>query len=120
MLIYNLKRIYNARGIERPYSFFKSNGFSDSFSAKLRHGKVTGMKLETLERLCEMLNCTPHDLLEWEPDRKSKITSDHPLRILESKNKPPDLTTVLKSAPLDKMNKFKEFIESETKKDLPG
>ena len=117
MLIYNLKRIYKARGIERPYSFFTSNGFSDSFAAKLKHGRVTGMKLETLERLCEMLNCTPNDLLEWEPDNKTKLSKDHPLRILESKNKPPDLTDMLKSMPLDKVKKLQEFLESEENED---
>ena len=117
MLIYNLERIFKARGIESPFSFFRSKGFSERYSAKLKKGKVTGMKLETLEKLCEILNCTPHDLLEWEPDKGSALRKDHPLSILESKNKPPDMLSFLGSVPLDRMNEIKNYFENESKKE---
>jgi DNA-binding Xre family transcriptional regulator len=114
MLVYNLERIYKARGIEKPYAFFKSKGYSDSFAAKLNKGIVTGMKLATLEKLCEMLNCTPHDLLEWEPDKESMNSDAHPLRILQSTNKPPDMSTMLKSVPLEKMKEIEKFIKDQS------
>ena len=111
MLIYNLERIYKARGIENPYAFFRSNGFSESFSAKLKRGKATGMKLSTLERVCEMLHCTPHDLLEWKPDKNSRISKDHPLQILHSKNKPPDISGLLHTVPLEKIKEIDELLK---------
>ncbi|MFC2080296.1 helix-turn-helix domain-containing protein [Bacteroidota bacterium] len=114
MLVYNLERIYKARGIEKPYAFFKSKGFSDSFAAKLNKGKVTGMKLSTLEKLCEMLNCTPHDLLEWEPDNGTVNSEAHPLQILHIENKPPDMSTLLKSVPLEKMKEIEKFIKDKS------
>lgn len=117
MLIYNLERIYKARGIERPYSLFKTNGFSDSFAAKLKNGKLTGMKLSTLEKVCEILNCTPHDLLEWHAEEGSMIAADHPLRTLDTSNRPPDMSELMKTVPLDKMNEIKNFILNESKKE---
>jgi DNA-binding Xre family transcriptional regulator len=117
MLIYNLESIYKARGILKPYAFFKSKGFSDSFAAKLNKGKVTGMKLSTLEKVCEMLNCTPHDLLEWEPDQGSITIKDHPLQVLESKNKPPDMSAMLQGVPIEKMREIEQFIKNESEKE---
>lgn len=117
MLIYNLERIYRARGIDKPFAFFRAAGFSESYSAKLKNGMVTGMKLATLEKLCEILHCTPHDVLEWRADNGSMITKDHPLRILESKNKPPDMTTLMKTIPLDKLKEFEQLVKNESKLD---
>ena len=110
MLIYNLERIYRARGIERPFVFLTSKGFSESLAFKLKEGKITSMKLSTLERVCEALNCTPHDLLEWTPDSSSAMIKDHPLSILESKNKPPDMSSILHSIPLEKMKEIEKMI----------
>ena len=113
MLIYNLERIYKARGIERPYSFFRGHGFSESFAAKLKKGKMSGMKLSTLETVCILLQCTPHDLLEWKEDSKIHVPSDHPIRKLESRNSKMDMTVLLKSAPLEVIEKFKAMIEED-------
>jgi putative transcriptional regulator len=33
----------------------------------LKSGKVRGMRFDTLERICEVLNCQPGDLLEFVP-----------------------------------------------------
>jgi putative transcriptional regulator len=36
--------------------------------SKLKSGHVKGVKLETLDRICAVLECEPGDLLAWEPD----------------------------------------------------
>ena len=112
MLIYNVEKVIKARGIDKPFSFFRSKGFSEFFSSQLKNGKLNGMKLSSLEKLCEVLHCTPHDLLEWEPEKGTTVSKDHPLRILESKNKP-DLNIELQSIPLDKLREIKEFLEKD-------
>ncbi|CUJ21491.1 Predicted transcriptional regulator [Achromobacter xylosoxidans] len=33
----------------------------------LKSGKVKGMRFDTLERICEVLQCQPGDLLEYQP-----------------------------------------------------
>ena len=33
----------------------------------LKSGKVKGMRFDTLERICEVLDCQPGDILEFRP-----------------------------------------------------
>ncbi|MEW6641661.1 MAG: helix-turn-helix transcriptional regulator [Pseudomonadota bacterium] len=42
----------------------------------LKSGKVRGIRFDTLERICKVLNCQPGDILTYIPDEDS---SDHPL-----------------------------------------
>lgn len=41
-------------------------GIAEQNVSLLKSGKVRGMRFETLERICEALDCTPGDLLEYE------------------------------------------------------
>ncbi|WP_322040253.1 helix-turn-helix transcriptional regulator [Burkholderia diffusa] len=45
-------------------------GISEPNLSLLKSGKVKGMRFETLERICEALNCQPGDLLEYRQDTK--------------------------------------------------
>lgn len=46
-------------------------GISETNLSLLKSGKVKGIRFATLERLCAVLDCTPGDLLEIEPDEGS-------------------------------------------------
>lgn len=35
----------------------------------LKNGKAKAVRFSTLERLCDVLNCQPGDLLEFDPDK---------------------------------------------------
>ena len=37
----------------------------------LKNGKAKAVRFSTLERLCDVLNCQPGDLLEFDPDTSS-------------------------------------------------
>ena len=37
----------------------------------LKNGKAKAVRFSTLERLCDVLNCQPGDLLEFDPDKSS-------------------------------------------------
>lgn len=43
-------------------------GITEPNLSLLKSGKVKGIRFETLERICEALNCQPGDLLEYQPD----------------------------------------------------
>ena len=66
MLQLNLKRIFKARGIEQPYKFLAQNGFVPFTAHKYKNGKVEHMRLDHIEKLCTVLNCTPNDIFEIE------------------------------------------------------
>ena len=41
-------------------------GISEQNLSMLRQGKVKGVRFETLDKICEVLDCQPGDLLEKE------------------------------------------------------
>lgn len=43
-------------------------GISETNLSLLRSGKVKGVRFETLEKLCDALDCKPGDLLDFESE----------------------------------------------------
>jgi putative transcriptional regulator len=43
-------------------------GIAEQNVSLLKSGKVKGVRFDTLEKICEILNCQPGDLLEYRPD----------------------------------------------------
>ena len=43
-------------------------GITEQNVSLLKSGKVKGVRFETLERICEVLDCQPGDILEYRPD----------------------------------------------------
>ena len=43
-------------------------GITEQNLSLLKSGKVRGVRFETLQRICEVLQCQPGDLLEYRPD----------------------------------------------------
>lgn len=46
-------------------------GISETNLSLLKSGKVKGIRFATLERLCEVLECRPGDLLDLVPDEEN-------------------------------------------------
>ena len=44
-------------------------GITEQNVSLLKSGKVRGMRFETLEKICEVLECQPGDVLEHRPAR---------------------------------------------------
>ena len=43
-------------------------GIAEQNVSLLKSGKVKGMRFDTLEKICEILQCQPGDILEYRPD----------------------------------------------------
>lgn len=43
-------------------------GITEQNVSLLKSGKVRGVRFETLEKICEVLECQPGDLLEYVPE----------------------------------------------------
>ena len=43
-------------------------GISEQNVSLLKSGKVKGVRFETLNKICEVLECQPGDILIYEPD----------------------------------------------------
>ena len=42
-------------------------GITEANMSLLRTGKVRGVRFQTLEKICDVLDCEPGDLLEYNP-----------------------------------------------------
>ena len=43
-------------------------GITEAKVSLLKSGRVKGVRFETLEKICEVLDCQPGDILEYRPD----------------------------------------------------
>ncbi|MEO0883087.1 MAG: helix-turn-helix transcriptional regulator [Pseudomonadota bacterium] len=43
-------------------------GVTEANLSKLKSGNVKGVKLDTLNKICTVLDCKPGDLIDFEPD----------------------------------------------------
>lgn len=46
-------------------------GIAEQNVSLLKSGKVKGVRFDTLEKICEILQCQPGDILEYRPDDAS-------------------------------------------------
>lgn len=46
-------------------------GITEQNISLLKSGKVKGMRFETLDKICEILECQPGDLLVYEPENET-------------------------------------------------
>ena len=44
-------------------------GITEANMSLLKQGKVKGIRFDTLESICDYLQCQPGDLLQWVPDQ---------------------------------------------------
>jgi len=113
MLTFNFTRIFKSRGIEKPFSYLVKLGYSDNFATRIVNNRNERLNLKDIEKLCEHFQCTPNDLLEWIPSSKDLNNETHPLVSIKRSNKVVELTKILNSVPLDKLNDIEKMINKE-------
>ena len=53
----------------RSNQLARAIGITDANLSLLKSGKVKGVKFETLEAICDFLDCQPGDILEYQPEQ---------------------------------------------------
>jgi len=116
MLKFNFKPMFDARGIDKPVGFLRKIGVSPNKATNIKANNVKTLNLKAVENICLWLNCTPHDLMEWEPDVKISEPEKYELNKLRREKKMMVVSEELRSLPLEKLEKVHRFIE-ETKRE---
>jgi DNA-binding Xre family transcriptional regulator len=111
MLYLNVKRILDLRGISRPFAHLLNHGFIRSTAHRFVRGDVTQIRLDHLEQLCLLLNCSPNDLFGWRPDKNMKVSENHPLQALGTPKNAPQLSELVKDIPVEKLDKIAELLD---------
>ncbi len=57
-----------ARRKMRSRELSEKIGITEQNVSLLKSGKVSGIRFDTLARICEALQCQPGDILEYRPD----------------------------------------------------
>ena len=115
MLVFNPRRIFGLRGIERPNNFLVRNGFTSMVASRLLTHGLLHLNIRNVSRLCKILNCTPNDLFDWKPEPAEPLPQNHPLQSLvrqESAN----INDLLKDIPLEKLPDLHAMIDELRKK----
>lgn len=63
-----------ARRKVRSNVLARAIGITDANLSLLKSGKVKGVKFETLEAICDFLDCQPGDILEYQPEQPPDTT----------------------------------------------
>ena len=75
---------------------------------------MNSFSLETVEKLCLSLNCTPNDLLEWTPSKDMAANSTHSLNALKRNEAIlNNMAQLMNSVSLEKLEKIQEIIQKE-------
>ena len=111
MLYLNVKKILDMRGIERQFTYLLDHGFIRSTAHKLVRGEFRNINLDHIERLCLLLNCSPNDLLEWQPGKNTSVAENHPLKSLNKPHTLPPLTSLVKEIPIEKLHRIEGLLQ---------
>lgn len=110
MLVFNPKRIFVLRGIERPYNYLVKNGVVAPTAQKLLNGRTVHFKIKHLEQICRLLNCTPNDLFEWKADEGAPVAENHALNSLQRSQTTRRLTEIIKDIPIEKFAEVENLL----------
>lgn len=110
MLSLNLKPIFQARGIERPFSFMVKAGISPSSANAILDGSTRTFRLDHIELLCKILICEPNDLLLWTPNKDQQYSNDHPLFNLQQQDSFKDLKQTMATIPYKQLKEITKQI----------
>jgi hypothetical protein len=110
MLVFNPKRIFRLRGIERPSHFLCKNGLVAPTVHKLLNGKTVHFKIAHLEKICRLLNCTPNDLFEWKSDEGAPVAENHALNTLQRRETTQRLTEIIKDIPIERFSEVENLL----------
>ena len=111
MLYFNVRRVLEMRGIERPYAFLVKNGFTSQMATNLSNNRVGHVSPQQLEKLCVLLHCTPNDLFEWQADERTLAAREnHPLNALSREKSAAPISEMVKDLPVEKMQELEAII----------
>lgn len=118
MLKLNAKLIFAAKSIVTPNGFLRKNGFTTNTASDIVTGKVKAIRLDRLEKLCLLLNCTPHDLLEWEPDTTIGDPQKYEMSKLIKDKKVVVLSEEMRGLTLAQVEEVHRFVESKKRENV--
>lgn len=110
MLYLNIKRLMRIRGIDNHYKFILDLGFAPATVRNLLSNAVWRINFDHLEKFCLALNCTPNDILQWQPpDNQANAEAQALIKL--KRDPAEDLPKLLSSLPMEKFDEIIGIIQ---------
>lgn len=110
MLVFNPKRMFAMRGIDKAHTEMVKLGLAPGTATKLLQWHSVRLTVEHIEKICVRLNCTPNDLFEWRDDTKTALAEKHSLNTLKREGVPPRLSEIIKDFPVEKLAQVEKVL----------
>ena len=118
MLLLNLRPIFEARNIERPYSFLVKAGLASITAHNLLNSKSSSIRFDHLELLCRILICEPSDLFVWRANKNDTISLNHPLNKLKEQETDRTIQQTLSNLPYRTLKEVTKLILTDETQNL--
>lgn len=112
MLSLDLKHIFKARGIDKPYTYLVKAGFTPHTASLLCTNSTKVFKLKHIELLCKVLVCEPNDLLSYKATNKDHLPPNHPLLKLQHEEVDQNWRQTLATIPFNKLKELTQKIKN--------
>ena len=113
MLIFNLHRVFALRGIENPAAYMVTAGIGRQTANNLLNRQTSVVKIEHVELLCRLLNCTPNDFFDWHGAENS-LSEKHSLNTLRRVGTAQEMANRMRDIPLDKVEELVKDSQSDS------
>lgn len=113
MLLFNLPRLVQLKGITRPYSYFMKLGYPRSLASKMSQNQMQSLTLKRLEQFCIHFNCTPNDLFEFRPNPTNPLPPQHALNQLIRENNNEEILSLLHDLPVERIRELAALVKNE-------
>lgn len=112
MLTLNFTRIFQLKGINRPFTHLITKGYSSSVATKITNNRIREINLDRLEKFCIDFNCTPNDILDFRPNPNLPLAPDHALHSLTKKELSDEINAVINSLSVEKIQQIHDIIQN--------
>ena len=112
MLKYHLKRVMQARGQTRYFTYLRQQGYTPNNASRLLNEHAKTINLKQVEHLCLLFDCTPNDLLGWEPDNDIMEPEKKALSALIRTDEVSKVSHLLYQVPMSELEDVAKYLKS--------
>ncbi len=102
MIQLNIKALCKLRNIAHPLPVFMKAGISRTVAYDYMTDNRRFISLKHVEILCRIFNCTPNDLMAWQPDNAVDDVPGNALQKIK-KRELPDTLTIIRSKSIEEI-----------------
>lgn len=112
MLYLNFTRIFEIKGITKPFAYLTSLGYSPGYATRITNNQISQINTERLERFCHDFNCTPNDIFDFRPRAKAPLPEGHALHSLTKVKVTNEVFGKINALPLEKIQQIHDIIKN--------